>query len=73
MNKILSITMLIMIGGAMTIALIVAWLMGMLYLLINEIIGTKKFAVKFRKINTIIAEEFKDIIRGIRSIFVESK
>lgn len=73
MNKILSITMLIMIGGAMSIALIVAWLMGMLYLLINEIIGTKKFAVKFRKINTIIAEEFKDIIRGIRSIFVESK
>jgi hypothetical protein len=73
MNKILSITMLIMIGGAMIIALIVAWLMGMLYLLINEIIGTKKFAVKFRKINTIIAEEFKDIIRGIRSIFVESK
>ena len=73
MNKILSITMLIMIGGAMTIALIVAWLMGMLYLLINEIIGTKKFAVKFRKINTIIAEEFKDNIRGIRSIFVESK
>lgn len=73
MNKILSITMLIMIGGAMTITLIVAWLMGMLYLLINEIIGTKKFAVKFRKINTIIAEEFKDIIRGIRSIFVESK
>ena len=65
--------MLIMIGGAMTIALIVAWLMGMLYLLINENIGTKKFAVKFRKINTIIAEEFKDIIRGIRSIFVESK
>ena len=57
----------------MTIALVVAWLMGMLYLLINEIIGTKKFAVKFRKINTIIAEEFKDIIRGIRSIFVESK
>ncbi len=73
MNKILSILMLITIGGAMSIALIIAWLMGMLYLLINEIIGTKKFAVKFRKLNTIIAEEFKDIIRGIRSLFVESK
>ena len=65
--------MLIMIGGAMSIALIIAWLMGMLYLLINEIIGTKKFAVKFRKLNIIIAEEFKDIIKGIRTLFVQSK
>ena len=73
MNKILSILMLVMIGGAMSIALIIAWLMGMLYLLINEIIGTKKFAVKFRKLNTIIAEEFKHIIKGIKSLFVESK
>ena len=73
MNKILSILMLITIGGAMSIALIIAWLMGMLYLLINEIIATKKFAVKFRKLNTIIAEEFKDIIRGIKSLFVKSK
>lgn len=73
MNKILSILMLITIGGAMSIALIIAWLMGMLYLLINEIIGTKKFVVKFRKLNKIIAEEFKDIIRGIKTLFVESK
>lgn len=73
MNKILSILMLITIGGAMSIALIIAWLMGMLCLLINEIIGTKKFAIKFRKLNTIIAEEFKDIIRGIKTLFVESK
>ena len=73
MNKILSILMLITIGGAMSIALIIAWLMGMLCLLINEIIGTKKFAVKFHKLNTIIAEEFKDIIKGIKTLFVESK
>lgn len=73
MNKILSILMLITIGGAMSIALIIAWLIGMLYLLINEIIGTKKFVVKFRKLNTIIAEEFKDIIKGIKTLFVESK
>ena len=73
MNKILSILMLITIGGAMSIALIIAWLIGMLYLLINEIVGTKNFAVKFRKLNTIIAEEFKDIIKGIRTLFVESK
>ena len=73
MNKILSILMLITIGGAMSIALIIAWLMGMLYLLINEIIGTKKFVVKFRKLNTIIAEDFNDIIKGIKTLFVESK
>lgn len=73
MNKILSILMLITIGGAMSIALIIAWLIGMLYLLINEIVGTKNFAVKFRKLNTIIAEEFKDIIKGIKTLFVESK
>ena len=70
MNKILSILMLIMIGGAMSQALIIEWLMGVSYLLINEIIGTKKFAVKFRKLNTIIAEEFKDIIKGIKTLFV---
>ena len=70
MNKILSILMLITIGGAMSIALIIAWLMGMLYILINEIIGTKKFAVKFRKLNTIIAEEFKDIIKNIKTLCV---
>ena len=73
MNKILSILMLITIGGAMSIALIIAWLMGMLCLLINEIIGTKKFVVKFRKLNIIIAKEFKDIIKGIKTLFVESK
>lgn len=70
MNKILSILMLITIGGAMSIALIIAWLIGILYLLINEIIGTKKFVVKFRKLNTIIAEEFKDIIKNIKTLFV---
>ena len=73
MNKILSILMLITIGVAMSISLIIAWLIGILYLLINEIIGTKKFAMKFRKLNTIIAEEFKDIIEGIKSLFVESE
>ena len=73
MNKILSIVMLFVIGGAMTIALIIAWLLSMVYLIINEIIGSKKFVAKFHKINKIIAEEFKDIIKGIKSIFVESK
>lgn len=73
MNKILSILMLIVIGGAMSITLTIAWLLGMVYLLINEIVGTKKFAAKFHRLNKIIAEEFKDIIKGIRSLFIESK
>lgn len=72
MNKILSIFMLIIIGVVMSLTLMIAWLLGMLYLIINEIIGTKRFTTKFNKLNKIIAEEFHDIILGIKGIFVES-
>lgn len=73
MNKILSILMLVVIGGALSVALVIAYILSMIYLLINEIIGTKKFAIKFHKLNKIIAEEFSDIIKVFRDLYMESK
>lgn len=73
MNKILSILMLIVIGGALSVALVIAYLVSMIYLLVNEIIGTKKFAIKFHKLNNIIADEFLDIIEVFKNLYMESK
>lgn len=52
-------------GGVLT----VSYLMSMIYLLITEIIGTKKFMRKFKKLNRFIFDEFKDTLKAFKSIF----
>jgi hypothetical protein len=52
-------------GGVLT----VSYLMSMIYLLITEIIGTKKFMRKFKKLNRFIFDEFKDTLKEFKSIF----
>ncbi len=52
-------------GGVLT----VSYLMSMMYLLITEIIGTKKFMRKFKKLNRFIFDEFKDTLKEFKSIF----
>ena len=49
--------------------LVIIYLIGLLYLLLNEIIGTKKFMNKFKKLNCIVITEIKDIIKTFRTLF----
>ena len=49
--------------------LVIIYLIGLLYLLLNEIIGTKKFMNKFKKLNGIVITEIKDIVKTFRTLF----
>ena len=49
--------------------LVIVYLIGLLYLLLNEIIGTKEFMNKFKKLNGIIITEIKDIVKTFRTLF----
>ena len=69
MNKIFGGLCLIAIGLLYGGVLVVIYLIGLLYLLLNEIIGTKKFMNKFKKLNSIVIIEFKDIIKSFRTLF----
>lgn len=69
MNRIIGIIMLGFIGLTQAIGLGIAWLIGLMYLLIQEIVGSKRFRVKFNKLNNIFVSEFKDILKAYKNVF----
>ena len=69
MNKIFGGLCLIVIGLLYGGVLVIIYLIGLLYLLLNEIIGTKKFMNKFKKLNGIVITEIKDIVKTFRTLF----
>ena len=69
MNKIFGGLFLIAIGLLYGGVLVIIYLIGLLYLLLNEIIFTKKFINKFEKLNGIVITEFKDIVKTFRTLF----
>lgn len=69
MNKIFGGLCVMVIGLLYGGVLVIIYLIGLLYLLLNEIIGTKKFMNKFKKLNGIVITEIKDIIKTFRTLF----
>lgn len=69
MNKIFGGLCLIAIGLLYGGVLVIIYLIGLLYLLLNEIIGTKKFMNKFKKLNSIVITEIKDVIKTFGTLF----
>ena len=63
MNKIINILLLGMIGVLGGIFMILVWIIGMIFLLSNEIILSKNFKARFHKLNKIVIGEFKEIIK----------
>lgn len=69
MYKIFEIICLGAIGLLEGVVLIISYLIGMMCLLVTEVIGTKNFMRKFRKLNILIVTEFKDTIKSFKSLF----
>ena len=69
MNKIFGGLCVMVIGLLYGGVLVIIYLIGLLYLLLNEIIGTKKFMNKFKKLNCIVITEIKDIVKTFRTLF----
>lgn len=69
MNRIFGIIMLGFIGVVQAIGLGITWLIGCIFLLTQEIVGTKKFRIKFNKLNKIIIAEFKDVLKAFKCVF----
>ena len=69
MNKIFGGLCVMVIGLLYGGVLVTIYLIGLLYLLLNEIIGTKKFMNKFKKLNGIVITEIKEIIKTFRTLF----
>lgn len=69
MNKIFGGLCVMIIGLLYGGVLVIIYLIGLLYLLLNEIIGTKKFMNKFKKLNGIVITEIKDIVKTFRTLF----
>jgi len=68
MSKIIS---LIVFGSIMlveVIASLIAYLIGMLYLLLMEIIGTKTFITKLRKLNGYFISEIQNCFKGYKDL-----
>ena len=69
MNKIFGGLCVMVIGLLYGGVLVTIYLIGLLYLLLNEIIGTKKFMNKFKKLNGIVITEIKDVVKTFRTLF----
>ena len=69
MSKIFGGLCVMVIGLLYGGVLVTIYLIGLLYLLLNEIIGTKKFMNKFKKLNGIVITEIKDIVKTFRTLF----
>lgn len=69
MYKIFEIICLGVIGLLEGAVLIISYLIGMVCLLITEVIGTKNFMRKFKKLNVLVITEFRDTIKSFKSLF----
>ena len=69
MNKIFGGLCVMVIGLLYGGVLVIIYLIGLLYLLLNEIIFTKKCMKKFKKLNGIVITEIKDIVKTFRTLF----
>ena len=69
MNKIFGGLCVMVIGLLYGGVLVIIYLIGLLYLLLDEIIFTKKFMNKFEKLNGIVITEIKDIVKTFRTLF----
>lgn len=69
MTKLFGIICLGGIGILYGSVLILIWLLSVIYLIITEIIGTKKFNGRFNKLNTMVIKEFKETVKTFKTIF----
>lgn len=69
MNKIFGTISLILIGLLYGGVILIIYGISLIYLLLNEIIGTKKFMKKFRELNNIAFTEVKDIFKAFKNLF----
>ena len=69
MSKIIGIICLGGVGILYSIVLILTYLLGLVYLFVSEIIGTKKFMDKFQRLNKLIYDEFKNMMITFKSLF----
>lgn len=68
MNKIINILLFGSIGVALGLFLAFMWLIGIIFILINEVVGTKQFKAKFNKLNKIVNDEFQDIFKCFKDL-----
>lgn len=69
MTKIFGIIALGGVGLLYGTVLGLMYLLSLIYLVVTEIIGTKKFNSRFKKLNQLIFGEFKETIKSFKSIF----
>ena len=61
MNKIINILLIGVVGILGSVFMISIYLLGIIFLIFNEIPGSKNFRNRLHKLNGIIKEEFVDI------------
>jgi len=71
MSKFIGVLLLFLVGIVLLLGDAIAWLLSVLYLIIDEVIFTKKFNTKFKELNVIFIDEFKDTISSLKSIYEE--
>lgn len=69
MTKIFGIIALGGIGLLYGTVLGLMYLLSLIYLVVTEIIGTRKFNSRFKKLNQLIFDEFNETIKSFKSIF----
>ena len=69
MIKFFGIICLGMVGILYSIMLIMTYLLGVLYLIVSELIGTKRFMYKIKQLNKVIYDEFKNTFKTFASLF----
>lgn len=68
MNKIINILLMGIVGILGSVFAILIWVLGVIFLIFNEIPGAKNFRVRLHKLNVIIKEEFGDIFQIFRKL-----
>ena len=69
MTKIFGIIALGGIGLLYGTVLGLMYLLSLIYLVVTEIIGTRKFNSRFKKLNQLIFDEFNKTIKSFKSIY----
>lgn len=68
MNKLINVLLMGIVGILGSVFVISIYLLGVIFLIFNEIPGAKNFRVRLHKLNGIIKEEFIDIFNVFKKL-----
>ena len=71
MSKLIKIIWWIILGVLYSIMTLIMYIFSLIYLLLVDLIGTKKFNIKFKRLNQYLFDELQNTFNSVKDVFIK--